>query len=162
MNEFPDRTQTHNFYASLIIIWRMQNTTVVGSIPTRGDEYFHFFVLTPRQNPGVEFCHSTRNASKSLAENGESSPSSLCLPWYMWRQYTIYISVKLIQIVYQRNVYSLGQLIFKIIINQLPVLQSAYSQIKQLVTYNYVSYAYRYSYIRMNLVSIFFGIRGTT
>ena len=49
------------------------NATVVCSIPTRGKELLFInifsafcilFVLVTRQNRGVEFCHSTRNASK--------------------------------------------------------------------------------------------------
>ena len=63
------------------------NTTVVGSIPTRGNYlflYFHFFALAPRQKLGVETyfkpgfaMYSTHNASTNLAESGERSVLTL-------------------------------------------------------------------------------------
>ena len=46
------------------------NIRSFGSIPARGNEifylnlYFHLFTLVSRKKGGIEFCHSTRNASR--------------------------------------------------------------------------------------------------
>ena len=57
------------------------NRLVVGSIPTGGNKifiyiylYFYFFVLTSRQKRGVEFCLSTRNASRIRRKVGNRVP----------------------------------------------------------------------------------------
>ena len=58
-----------------VVAQRPKGAVVVGSILIRGNEllFFNIFIfsLTPRQNPRVEFCHSTRNVSKITAESGE-------------------------------------------------------------------------------------------
>ena len=57
------------------------NVAVVGSIPTRGDSiiynFFHFFILEPKQNHGIMFGHSTHNASNNSAESREHSVLTL-------------------------------------------------------------------------------------
>ena len=46
--------------------------------------YFRFFALAQRQEPGVEFRHSTRIASKNLAESGVRSVLSLRFLWLLY------------------------------------------------------------------------------
>ena len=48
-------------------------------------EYFYFFTLAPRQQPGVEFRYSTRNASKNSAESGKRSVLTLCSLYIPYR-----------------------------------------------------------------------------
>ena len=44
--------------------------------------WVRFFVLAPRQKPGAEFRHSTRNAPKTLTESGVRRVLTLRSPTY--------------------------------------------------------------------------------